>query len=122
LAILGELHAKGVDLYLHQQGVDTSTPAGKAHSESYGRALKAGLIVMAVFADRIAPYSYDASVPGSRKKPPSVRFMCRDESGFSYRGITRGPLSAARHRGQLVQVALTGVIPRAAYSLRCRRL
>ena len=25
LAILGELHAKGVDLYLHQQGVDTST-------------------------------------------------------------------------------------------------
>ncbi len=28
--LLGELHAKGVDLYLHQQGLDTSTPAGKA--------------------------------------------------------------------------------------------
>jgi len=37
-------------------------------------------------------------------------------------GVRSGPLSAARHRGQLVQVALTGVIPRAAYSLRCRRL
>ncbi len=27
---LGELRGKGVDLYLHQQGVDTSTPAGRA--------------------------------------------------------------------------------------------
>jgi len=26
-------------------------------------------------------------------------------------GVRSGPLSAARHRGQLVQVALTGVIP-----------
>ena len=26
LALLNELHAKGVDLYLHQQGLDTSTP------------------------------------------------------------------------------------------------
>lgn len=30
VALLGELHAKGVDLYLHQQGIDTGTPAGKA--------------------------------------------------------------------------------------------
>jgi DNA invertase Pin-like site-specific DNA recombinase len=30
LGFLGELKAKGVDLYLHQQGVDTSTPGGKA--------------------------------------------------------------------------------------------
>jgi ABC-type dipeptide/oligopeptide/nickel transport system permease subunit len=43
---------------------------GKLWSE----ALKVGSIGMAVFADRIAPYSYDESVPGSRKKPPSVRF------------------------------------------------
>jgi DNA invertase Pin-like site-specific DNA recombinase len=27
---LGELHAKGIDLYLHQQNLDTATPAGKA--------------------------------------------------------------------------------------------
>lgn len=27
---LSEIHAAGVDLYLHQQGLDTSTPAGKA--------------------------------------------------------------------------------------------
>lgn len=30
VAFLGELHAAGCDLYLHAQGVDTSTPAGKA--------------------------------------------------------------------------------------------
>jgi DNA invertase Pin-like site-specific DNA recombinase len=30
VGFLGELHAKGVDLYLHQQGIDTSTPAGRA--------------------------------------------------------------------------------------------
>jgi len=27
VAFLGELHAKGVDLYLHAQGLDTGTPA-----------------------------------------------------------------------------------------------
>jgi DNA invertase Pin-like site-specific DNA recombinase len=30
VSFLSELHAKGVDLYLHQQGLDTSTPAGRA--------------------------------------------------------------------------------------------
>jgi DNA invertase Pin-like site-specific DNA recombinase len=30
LDLLRELHAKGVDLFLHQQGLDTSTPAGRA--------------------------------------------------------------------------------------------
>jgi DNA invertase Pin-like site-specific DNA recombinase len=36
LGFLGELHAKGVDLYLHQQGLDTSTPAGKALFQMMG--------------------------------------------------------------------------------------
>jgi DNA invertase Pin-like site-specific DNA recombinase len=30
LATLQDLHAKEVDLYLHQQGLDTSTPSGRA--------------------------------------------------------------------------------------------
>jgi len=29
-AFLSELHALRIDLYLHQQGLDTTTPAGKA--------------------------------------------------------------------------------------------
>jgi DNA invertase Pin-like site-specific DNA recombinase len=36
LAVLTELHAKGVDLYLHQQGVDTRTPGGKAMFQMLG--------------------------------------------------------------------------------------
>jgi DNA invertase Pin-like site-specific DNA recombinase len=36
VALLGELHAKGVDLYLHQQGIDTGTPAGKAMFQMMG--------------------------------------------------------------------------------------
>lgn len=36
LTILGELHAKGVDLYLHQQGIDTTTPGGKALFQMLG--------------------------------------------------------------------------------------
>ncbi|MFL5044139.1 MAG: recombinase family protein [Xanthobacteraceae bacterium] len=36
LGVLSEIHAKGVDLYLHQQGLDTSTPAGKALFQMLG--------------------------------------------------------------------------------------
>ena len=33
---LQELHAKNVDLYLHQQGIDTTTPSGKAMFQMMG--------------------------------------------------------------------------------------
>lgn len=33
---LGDLHATGVDLYLHQQGIDTTTPSGKAMFQMLG--------------------------------------------------------------------------------------
>jgi DNA invertase Pin-like site-specific DNA recombinase len=36
VGFLGELHAKGVDLYLHQQGIDTGTPADKAMFQMLG--------------------------------------------------------------------------------------
>ena len=36
LEFLAELHALGVDLYLHQQGIDTTTPAGKAMFQMCG--------------------------------------------------------------------------------------
>ena len=36
VSILAELHAKRVDLYLHQQGLDTTTPAGKAMFQVMG--------------------------------------------------------------------------------------
>ena len=36
LTFMGELKAKGVDLYLHQQHLDTATPAGKAMFQMLG--------------------------------------------------------------------------------------
>src|SRR5829696_2107219 len=36
LSVLGEIHAKGCDLYLHQQGIDTRTPGGKALFQMMG--------------------------------------------------------------------------------------
>src|SRR5437763_1441780 len=30
IAFLSEIHALGIDLFLHQQGIDTTTPGGKA--------------------------------------------------------------------------------------------
>jgi DNA invertase Pin-like site-specific DNA recombinase len=36
VTFLGELHAVGVDLFLHQQGIDTTTPAGKAMFQMMG--------------------------------------------------------------------------------------
>jgi DNA invertase Pin-like site-specific DNA recombinase len=36
LAFLGEIHSVGVDLYLQQQGLDTSTPAGRAMFQMLG--------------------------------------------------------------------------------------
>ncbi len=39
-----------------------------------GAIIVVGLIVMAAFAERIAPYPYDDSIKGARMKPPSVQF------------------------------------------------
>ena len=36
VGFLNELHAKEIDLYLHQQGIDTTTPAGKAMFQMCG--------------------------------------------------------------------------------------
>jgi DNA invertase Pin-like site-specific DNA recombinase len=36
LGVPGEIHAKGCELYIHQQGIDTRTPAGKALFQMMG--------------------------------------------------------------------------------------
>lgn len=36
IGFLSEIHAVGVDLYLHKQGLDTSTPAGRAMFQMMG--------------------------------------------------------------------------------------
>lgn len=36
VGFLGEIHALGIDLYINQQGIDTTTPAGKAMFQMMG--------------------------------------------------------------------------------------
>jgi DNA invertase Pin-like site-specific DNA recombinase len=36
ISFLSELHALGIDLFLHQQGLDTTTPSGKAMFQMLG--------------------------------------------------------------------------------------
>ena len=36
VSFLSDIHANGVDLYLHQQGIDTTTPTGKAMLQMCG--------------------------------------------------------------------------------------
>jgi DNA invertase Pin-like site-specific DNA recombinase len=36
IAFLSDIHAKGVELYLHQQGIDTTTASGKAMFQMMG--------------------------------------------------------------------------------------
>jgi len=36
VGFLADLHSKGIDLYLHQQGVDTTTPSGRAMFQMMG--------------------------------------------------------------------------------------
>src|SRR6185436_7793392 len=39
-----------------------------------GGVIVLALLVMAIFANRIAPYAYDQSIPAARTKPPSAQF------------------------------------------------
>jgi DNA invertase Pin-like site-specific DNA recombinase len=81
VAFLSELHALGIDLFLHQQGLDTTTPAGKAMFQMMGvfaefeRAMiqervRAGLAVRArpfglSVLTRLKPIERDARPSGS---------------------------------------------------------
>jgi DNA invertase Pin-like site-specific DNA recombinase len=60
LALLGELDAKGVDLYLHRQGVDTTTPAGRALFQMLG--------VFAEFERAMIVERVKASIARAREK------------------------------------------------------
>src|SRR6266850_5253681 len=50
VGFLSELHALGIDLFLHQQGLDTTTPAGKAMFQMLGVFAE---FERAMFAERV---------------------------------------------------------------------
>src|SRR5262245_25130702 len=69
LNFLSELKAKGIDLYLHQQGVDTSTPAGKALFQMLGVFAE---FEHAMITDRVRAGLRRARAQGKRLGRPRV--------------------------------------------------
>ena len=70
VAFLNDLHAKGVDLYLHQQGIDTTTPGGKALFQLMGVFAE---FERAIMQERIAAGLDRARAQGKRLgRPPTT--------------------------------------------------
>jgi DNA invertase Pin-like site-specific DNA recombinase len=70
LEVLGELHARGVDLYLHQQGLDTSTPSGKAMFQMLGVFAE---FERSMIRERVLAGMSRAAVTGTRSGKPIGR-------------------------------------------------
>jgi len=78
LSILQSLHDKGVDLFLHQQGLDTSTTAGKAMFQMLGvfAEFERGIIRERVNAG-LARARVKGTKLGRRRVKPSVELTIR---------------------------------------------
>ena len=92
VAFLGNLHAQGVDLYLHIQGIDTTTPGGKALFQMMGVFAE---FERAIIQERICAGLAKARAQGKRlgrpKVPPSV-----ERSIQAARAAGKGQLAIAR--------------------------
>jgi DNA invertase Pin-like site-specific DNA recombinase len=86
---LSEIHAKRVDLYLHQQGIDTTTPAGKAMFQMAGvfAEFERTMIQERVRA-ALARAKADGKVLGRPKVPATVEAAIRKARGQG-KGIQR---------------------------------
>ena len=88
---LNEIHSKSVDLYLHRQGVDTSTPSGKAMFQMMGVFSE---FERAMTRERIIAGQARARAQGKRiGRKPKIDEAMRDrvvelkKSGLGMRGI-----------------------------------
>jgi DNA invertase Pin-like site-specific DNA recombinase len=69
VAFLFDIHAKQVDLYLHQQGMDTSTPSGKALFQMMGVFAE---FERAMIQERVKAGLQRAKAQGKRLGRPTV--------------------------------------------------
>ena len=77
LGVLQELHAKGVDLYLHQQGLDTSTPSGRAMYQMLGVFAE---FERAIIRERVMAGLARAKAEGTRLGRPATSRMTQPRS------------------------------------------
>lgn len=109
VGFLGDIQAKGVDLYLHQQGLDTSTPSGRA---LFGMLSVFSEYERAMIRDRILSGLRRTTKKSGRKPMPedrvaAIRASLRDGLGIRatarlHRASTTTVTKIAREIGQLV--------------------
>jgi DNA invertase Pin-like site-specific DNA recombinase len=105
VTLLGELHAKGVDLYLHQQGIDTTTPAGKALFQMMGVFAE---FERAMIVERVKAGLERAKRTGTRSGRPSGRPRTTREKENEIRALLKdgvGIRKAAQMAGVGTSVA-----------------
>jgi DNA invertase Pin-like site-specific DNA recombinase len=109
VGFLGDIQAKGVDLYLHQQGLDTSTPSGRA---LYGMLSVFSELERSLIRERILSGLRRTTKKSGRKPMPeerteAIRTSLREGLGIRatarlHRASTTTVTKIAREIGQLV--------------------
>ncbi|MBS7544638.1 recombinase family protein [Ancylobacter oerskovii] len=88
VSFLTELHARGADLYLHQQALDTSTPAGRAMFQMMGVFAE---FERSMIQERVKAGLARAKADGKKLGRPKVA------------GATEAAIRAARAEGKGIQ-------------------
>ncbi len=92
LKLLEEFHAKGVDLYFHQQGIDTTTPAGKMMFQMCGAFAE---FERSMIQERVKAGLARAKAQGKKLGGPTISTKIKakaqemHEIGMSFRRIGR---------------------------------
>jgi DNA invertase Pin-like site-specific DNA recombinase len=95
VALLDEIHGKGIDLYLHQQGIDTTTPGGKALFQMCGVFAE---FERAMIRERVRAGLARARIEGKRLGRPPVAAAVEDRVR-RLRRKGKGILAIARRLG-----------------------
>lgn len=110
VGFLSDLHATNVDLFLHQQGIDTTTPSGKAMFQMMGVFAE---FERSMIQDRVKAGLDRARAAGVKLGRPSVTANVRDkvlaarEKGISLRKIaTNVGVSVGTVHGILKEIAV----------------
>ena len=92
VGLLEDFHAKGVNLYFHQQGIDTTTPSGKMMFQMCGVFAE---FERSILQERVKAGLARAKASGKRLGRPSVppitvkKIQTLRASGLSYRAIAK---------------------------------
>jgi DNA invertase Pin-like site-specific DNA recombinase len=101
IEVLSDLHARGVDLYLHQQGLDTSPPSGRAMYQMMGVFAE---FERAIIRERVLSGLARAKAEGITLGRPSIE----DSNADKYEAI-KAALAAKQGVRRIARELQTGV-------------